>query len=176
MPVNELVSQAITYLRAANYIDREPDENTKHVLADMIDAVKEHISTLSEFPEELEIFFQFDARQAVQLPEIKKMFRQEKALKVIEKVFSALEAEGEVSFNFFKEIAVSVGKEIGCKGSELYHPIRVALTGKLSGPELNKVIPILEKSKHLTLIKPMKSCAQRLKEFIFAVKNEIIKE
>jgi nondiscriminating glutamyl-tRNA synthetase len=176
MPSNELVSQAVPYLRAANYIDREPDENTKHVLADMINAVKEHISTLSELPDELKIFFQFDAGQAVQSAEIKKMFRQEKALKVVEKVFSAIKAEGEVSFDFFKEIAVSVGKETGCKGSELYHPIRAALTGKLSGPELIKVIPILEKAKHLTLNKPIKSCAQRLKEFISAVKNEIIKE
>jgi glutamyl-tRNA synthetase len=176
MPINELVSQAIPYLRAAKYIDREPDENTKHVLADMINAVKEHISTLSELPDELKIFFHFDAKQAVQLAEIKKMFKQERALEVIEKVFSAIETEEQVSFNFFKEIAYSVGKETDCKGPELYHPIRAALTGKLSGPELNKVIPILEKAKHLTLIKPMKSCAQRLKEFIFAVKNEIIKE
>jgi nondiscriminating glutamyl-tRNA synthetase len=176
MDHNELVSQALPYLRAANYLDQEPDEDTKGLLAEMIEAVSDHISTLAELPEELKIFFHFDVKQAIQSPEIKQMFEQEKALKVIEKIFSAIENTEELSFDLFKEIAVAVGKEVGSKGSELYHPIRAAITGKFSGPELKKIIPILEKGNNLTRIKPIKSCAQRLKEFIFAVKNEILKE
>jgi nondiscriminating glutamyl-tRNA synthetase len=176
MDHNELVSQALPYLRAANYLDQEPDEDAKHLLAEMIEAVSDHISTLAELPEELKIFFHFDVRQAVQSPEIKKMFEEEKALKVIEKIFSAIENTEQLSFDLFKEIAISVGKEVGSKGSELYHPIRAAITGRFSGPELKKVIPILEKGKNLTRIKPIKGCAQRLKEFIFAVKNDIMKE
>jgi glutamyl-tRNA synthetase len=42
-----------------------------------------------------------------------------------------------------KEWVNKISKKTGKKGKELYHPIRLALTGKDSGPELSKIIPIL---------------------------------
>ena len=74
-------------------------------------------------------------------------------------------AEGSLTYERFREIAKSVQKETGKKGKDLFHPIRVAVTGAVSGPELEKLIPIFEEGAKLTLAHPVKSTSQRLQEF-----------
>ena len=83
-------------------------------------------------------------------------------------------AEGELTYARFREIAKSVQKETGKKGKDLFHPIRVALTGAVSGPELEKLIPIFEEGAKLKLARPVKSCAERLREFAEAAKLDTI--
>jgi glutamyl-tRNA synthetase/nondiscriminating glutamyl-tRNA synthetase len=73
----------------------------------------------------------------------------------------------------FREIAKIVQKETGKKGKDLFHPIRVALTGAVSGPELEKLIPIFEEGANLGLARRVKSCAERLREFAKAAGIEI---
>ncbi len=46
---------------------------------------------------------------------------------------------------------MSVKQETGQKGKNLFHPIRVGITGRASGPELDRLIPILEKGSKLSL-------------------------
>lgn len=41
----------------------------------------------------------------------------------------------------------AVAAETGAKGKELFHPIRLALTGKASGPELKKLLPLIGRAK-----------------------------
>jgi len=79
-------------------------------------------------------------------------------------------AMGSVTYEQFREIAKAVQKETGKKGKELFHPIRVALTGAVSGPELEKLIPIFEEGSKLPLERHVKSVAERLREFAAAAK------
>ena len=51
----------------------------------------------------------------------------------------------------------------GQKGKNLFHPIRVAVTAKASGPELEKLIPLLERGSRLNLPKPMLSARERVR-------------
>jgi len=79
-------------------------------------------------------------------------------------------AEQALTFERFREIAKEVQKETGKKGKDLFHPIRVAITGAVSGPELEKLIPIFEEGARLKLARPVKSTAERLREFAEAAK------
>ena len=51
----------------------------------------------------------------------------------------------------FKAMMKEVQKESGVKGKELYHPVRVMLTGAHSGPEFDKLIPLIEEGSQLQL-------------------------
>ena len=75
-----------------------------------------------------------------------------------------------LTYERFGEIAKAVQKETGKKGKDLFHPIRVALTGAVSGPELEKLIPIFEEGSKLPLARHVKSVAERLREFAAAAK------
>jgi glutamyl-tRNA synthetase len=43
----------------------------------------------------------------------------------------------------------AVAKETGLKGRGLYHPLRLALTGRGDGPELKKLLPLIGRAKAL---------------------------
>jgi glutamyl/glutaminyl-tRNA synthetase len=51
------------------------------------------------------------------------------------------------------------------KGKQLFHPLRAALTAKSSGPELDKLIPLIETAARLG-IKDVIGCKQRVKTFL----------
>jgi len=73
--------------------------------------------------------------------------------------------EGELAPERFKQIVNEVKAETGAKGKELFHPIRIVITGSHSGPEFDKLIPILEEGSHLPLPKHVLSVKERVEEF-----------
>jgi glutamyl-tRNA synthetase/nondiscriminating glutamyl-tRNA synthetase len=79
-------------------------------------------------------------------------------------------AQSELSYERFRTVTKEVQKETGNKGRDLFHPIRIAITGAVSGPELEKLIPIFEAGAKLPLARHVKSIAERLREFAGAAK------
>jgi nondiscriminating glutamyl-tRNA synthetase len=65
----------------------------------------------------------------------------------------------------FKKIVNEVKAETGAKGKELFHPIRLVVTGSHSGPEFDKLIPILEEGSRLPLPRRVLSVGERAAEF-----------
>ena len=55
--------------------------------------------------------------------------------------------------------------ETGAKGKELFHPVRIALTGAHSGPEFDKLIPIFEEGSRLSLPVHVLSVRERIEQF-----------
>ena len=47
----------------------------------------------------------------------------------------------------------------------MFHPIRIVITGSHSGPEFDKLIPILEQGSRLTFPKHVLSVHERVEEF-----------
>ena len=58
-----------------------------------------------------------------------------------------------------------VKAKTGAKGKDLFHPVRIALTGSHSGPEFDKLIPILEEGSQLDLPQHVMSVRERLAAF-----------
>lgn len=65
----------------------------------------------------------------------------------------------------FTAIVSEVQAETGAKGKELFHPIRIVVTGSHSGPEFDKVIPILEEGSRLKLSRRVLSVRERVEAF-----------
>ena len=72
---------------------------------------------------------------------------------------------GEVTAERFKAIVNEIKTETGTKGKELFHPIRIAIIGSHSGPEFDKLIPIIEAGSKLELPVHVKSVRERVEEF-----------
>ncbi|MEA3007281.1 MAG: nondiscriminating glutamyl-tRNA synthetase, partial [Acidobacteriaceae bacterium] len=58
---------------------------------------------------------------------------------------------GPITPQRFKELMNEVKAESGVKGKELFHPVRIILTGAHSGPEFDKLIPLFEDGSRLDL-------------------------
>lgn len=71
-----------------------------------------------------------------------------------------------VDFSKVVEITKKIQQQEGIKGKALYHPIRLALTGKESGIELNDFIPLIETGAVLDIKPAVRNMDARLKVFI----------
>lgn len=58
--------------------------------------------------------------------------------------------------------------ETGAKGKDLFHPVRIMLIGSHSGPDFNKLIPLIEEGSRLELPVHVKSVRERVAEFLAA--------
>ena len=73
--------------------------------------------------------------------------------------------DGHLTPECFKLLVNEVKAETGVKGKELFHPIRIVITGSHSGPEFDKLIPILEGGSLLALPKHALNVRERVEEF-----------
>jgi nondiscriminating glutamyl-tRNA synthetase len=72
---------------------------------------------------------------------------------------------GAVTPQRFKELMNEVKAESGVKGKELFHPVRIILTGVHSGPEFDKLIPLFEDGSQLDLPTHVMSVRERVEAF-----------
>ncbi len=71
---------------------------------------------------------------------------------------------GPVTVEDFKGWINEIKEATGVKGKELFHPIRIALTGSHSGPEFDKVIPLIEDGAMMGL--PIPTIHDRIEQFV----------
>ena len=68
----------------------------------------------------------------------------------------------------FRAAAARVKDKTGLKGKALFHPIRVALTGAAEGPELDLLVPAIDRATTLppgTAMAPVTGCRERAAAF-----------
>jgi nondiscriminating glutamyl-tRNA synthetase len=53
--------------------------------------------------------------------------------------------------DLFKAWMTEIKAATGIKGKELFHPVRIALTGSHSGPDFDKLLPLIEDGAGLGL-------------------------
>ncbi len=128
------------------------------------------IDRLEQLPDKASLIFNYDARAALASPANAEVLAGPQTDAVLARfVFKVLEddsaREGKLTPEQFKKIVNEVKAETGAKGKELFHPIRIAITGSHSGPEFDKLIPILEEGSHLPLAKHVLSVRERVEEF-----------
>jgi glutamyl/glutaminyl-tRNA synthetase len=61
------------------------------------------------------------------------------------------EFQGTLDAEAFKGVMNDVKAATGAKGKELFHPVRIMLTGAHSGPEFDKIVPLMEEGAALGL-------------------------
>jgi glutamyl-tRNA synthetase/nondiscriminating glutamyl-tRNA synthetase len=166
-PPRRLAELAAPFLEKVGYLDAHPGPEVLAWLERVLDAVLKNISSLEQLPGAVHVIFEYDARKAGQELELSPTAG---ARAVLNALIPKVLAQSELSYERFRALAKEVQNETGQKGKNLFHPIRVALTGAVSGPELEKLIPIFEAGAKLPLARHVKSVAERLGEFAEAAK------
>jgi nondiscriminating glutamyl-tRNA synthetase len=134
-----------------------------HLLAPSVDR-------LDQIPERASLIFHYDPEAALAAPDNAEVLAWPNTAAVIARFTSKiLEDESakaaQLTPERFKQIVNEVKAETGAKGKELFHPIRIVVTGSHSGPEFDKLIPILEEGSRLNLPKHVLSVRERVEEF-----------
>jgi glutamyl-tRNA synthetase/nondiscriminating glutamyl-tRNA synthetase len=125
------------------------------------------VSQLDELPAKAAFVFRFGPDAARANEENAPILATEAARKVLA-AFGARAAghvEG-VTPEQFKAWMNEIKGETGAKGKDLFHPVRIALTGFHSGPEFDKLIPVLEEGSRLDLPVHVLSVRERIEQFM----------
>ena len=69
----------------------------------------------------------------------------------------------------FKEVATYLKETCGVRSRDLFHPIRLSLTGRTGGGELDRVILLIDEAAVLPFAAPVKSVRTRILEFCSAL-------
>jgi glutamyl-tRNA synthetase len=144
MTLEDLTRALLPFLTNANYIPREQVRNKFEWIKSVVDTVRTSLGCYSDVVKET--FYFFLDELSFKPEQTEEMKNQKPLLECYEKAFEAItDFNGE---NFMKAVK-EVGKQSGLKGKALYHPLRLALTGREDGPELVKVGPLLGKTEAL---------------------------
>lgn len=141
---------ALPHLKTAGFVKDPVTETDRAWLTQVVGAVQEYISYAAQIVEHVDIFFQdefeFENQEAVELLQDPDISR------VMDAFIEKLAAVEVVDPTAVQAILKAVIKEQKVGGKKVYMPVRIALTGKMHGPELVNVIPILGKEKALARI------------------------
>ena len=168
--LRRLAELAIPVFEEAGYLSVPASEDVLAWLEGVIDAVLKNLDYFSQLPRATRMIFEYDVRGVAENPETGAVlqepgFRDVLAHFIPRALAASTAQESGLTYERFREITKEVQRETGKRGRDLFYPIRVALTGAVSGPELEKLIPIFEEGSRLALGHPVKGVAQRLREF-----------
>ena len=125
------------------------------------------VSQLDELPAKAAFVFRFNPDAARANEENAAILAAETAGKVLAAFAARVAAHaGPVTPEQFKGWMNEIKTETGAKGKDLFHPVRIALTGVHSGPEFDRTIPILEEGSHLDLPVHVLSVRERIEQFM----------
>ncbi len=161
-PLPELRALAWPYFAKLNWLPESTSEAVVEVI-DWFDRVLTlflpAVDQLQQLPEKAAVVWHLaDVTQ-----EDEAILRSEAGVKVARAFRAKVCAEaGVMTPERFKELMNEVKAETGVKGKELFHPVRIILTGAHSGPEFDKLIPLLEDGSRLDLPARVLSVRERV--------------
>lgn len=138
MDLEELANRIRPFVTAAGF---DPEVRGKEWFLQVLGTVRGNLATLAEIGPHLEIYygdrfrFDQDAKEMLASSEAKqvvKTFREEVAK------HNGVDSEATLA-----AIQNTVKEKTGAKGKNLFMPLRASVTGKLHGPELKLVLPLL---------------------------------
>lgn len=117
-------------------------------LAEACEAVKTDCVTVHQFVEALEPFFVWTPDQVV--AEAEHVEALEGSVPVLEALETDLDQFGAPKDgDAYKAMAERVKEAAGAKGKQLFMPIRIALTGRAHGRELQRLVPLLDRAMEI---------------------------
>ena len=169
LPVRKLAEMVFPHMKAAGFLPGDMTEAHWDWLEKVVGTFIERVDTLSDVPSQAAILFKFSPKEMGE--ETKKEMEEECASKVIDRFEKKIKGIEQFDYDQFVVFTQEIKQETGCKGKDLYHPLRIALTTQSSGLDLDKFIPLVEEGARLALPQSLLNCSQRISEMINCLKG-----
>ncbi len=139
--IDRLTTLSLPFLEKAGFIKGKPSKAELERIKRIVFAVRDHLSHISEISSYVETFFSDTIN--IKEKDAKEILKRADSKKVLEAFQKELKEKTKIEEGDFKPLIKSIEKKTNLKGKMIYQPLRVAITGKLHGPELKIIIPIL---------------------------------
>jgi glutamyl-tRNA synthetase len=145
-----LVELALPFLSARGFVQAEAGVETRAWLESVVPAMAASVDRLGQIADRLHTVFEFDVDAATARDAIRRELTDPVARDVIAAL--AVDLAGAprlIDRERFRAAVARVRAASGQKGRALLHPIRVAITGEAEGPELDLIVPAIDRAVEL---------------------------
>ena len=142
--------------------EKLPDRGQKEWVDVVSDTLLGSIDVITELPKAVDALLVFPFEDAEVLSDVTD---DDEMMKLIRLFAEELDSDSQLTVEHFKRIVTKLKQTTGRKGRDLFHPLRVALTARPSGPALDKLIPLVETAAEVG-ISGILGCRARVKAFI----------
>jgi glutamyl/glutaminyl-tRNA synthetase len=164
LPARDQARFAHPHLHEAGLLPNDLSDAQWEWLDLTVSAVIEKVDRFADLPSHFLPFFDFSPDRMDD--EVKDTLESDCFAKVVRSFADKVSRVDAFDYDTFGAMAQEIKAETGCKGKDLYHPLRIALTARTSGLELDKFIPLVEAGSKLGFPTPIKDCAHRVREFL----------
>lgn len=162
---------SVEHWKAAG-VAMEPDATGLEYLASVMPIATGSVDRLDQVPGRLAFLFEFDPAGALEDPHVRAEMTAESARAVARRFARALDAAARLDRDRFRAMAAEVRAQTGAKARALFHPIRLLLTGKPDGPELDLAVPAIDRGADLPSsagVPAILGCRERAVAFLRAL-------
>lgn len=128
-----------------------------------------HAGDRQALAELLRLVFHYDSQEILGKVETHSVLSRYAARDVLRHLALLLLEAGPLTADEFKRIVEALKDSLGIRSRELFHPIRLALTGRAGEGDLDRVILLLDEAATLPFATSVKSARRRILEFCAAL-------
>ncbi len=159
---SDLVDLAQDFFIDAGLVPPDPSMGILTWLQDAVSLIKTRIDHLDQLPGEAAILYGLDPDAPLIDDEARQVLETSEGLTVAREFVQLVDVRPSLTPEIYREIVAELKSKTGLKGRTLFHSIRAVLTGRGSGPELEKLILLYETGSRLSLPRKVMSSKERL--------------
>jgi glutamyl-tRNA synthetase/nondiscriminating glutamyl-tRNA synthetase len=168
-----IAALAVPYFRGAG-LAMSPGPRGMDFLTSAMAMATASVDRLNQIPARLSQLFEYDAVRALAEPAVRSEMAAGGARSVASVLAEELASAPRLDRERFRAVANEVKTKTGQKARSLFHPIRVALTGRPEGPELDLLVPAIDRGAELPTdagIPKIVGCRERAAAFVAALES-----
>ena len=164
----ERARQLGLFLRAAGRIEGASPDAAREAdldvwLADLGDLLSTNLSRFDQAPSRCGFLFDWSAERAVAAGAVG-----DGGARVLEVFASLFESAGGIASGSVPGFIEAAKAATGLKGRPLLHPLRAAVTGEESGPDLARLLPLVDRAAALRVAPGVEGSAARIRHVLAA--------
>ncbi len=148
------------------------DRRALDFLATVLPMASGSVDRLDQVPGRLRFLFDYSPETVLDDPAVAAELEDPAVQRVVATLADVLAGAPRLDRERFRAAAAEVRAQTGQKGKALFHPIRLALTGRPEGPELDLAVPAIDLGAELppgTGVPPILGCRERAATFARAL-------
>ncbi len=127
------------------------DTSDKSFLKKVLSTIRVYLNKLDEIGDQARLFFQNEIK--IESADSVSLLQNENTKIVFEQIIIKLQGLKDINPDDFKQVMKDVSNETGIKGKDLFKPLRIALTGSESGPELPMLVNVYGSEKTIKFLR-----------------------
>lgn len=142
LDVDTLTAMCTPFLQQAHKLPEPLSEQQAQWVKQLVALFQEKLKAASDIVALTQLFFQ---QEVVDEVEASELLAQPEVTPVLTELLAQLEQVEQLDADIVKKLIKQVQVATGCKGKQLFMPIRAAVTGQMHGSDLNQTLVLLGK-------------------------------